>query len=75
MDRESVADLCDAIRELNTPTHPGVDLLSTENALWRIAANLENVHKIISILDGIEDRLCEIRDEVSTLSIIQEARG
>ncbi|NBQ50500.1 MAG: hypothetical protein EBY40_07115 [Marivivens sp.] len=72
MDNEALLDIADAIRRKNIPE---VDLLSTQNALWRIAGLLEDVHTILPLLDGIEDRLCEIRDELSTLSAIQESKG
>lgn len=72
MDNDALLDIAAAIRSKNIPD---VDLLSTEKALWRIAGLLENVHLAIPLLDGIEDRLCEIRDELTTLSAIQEAKG
>jgi hypothetical protein len=75
MDKELVADLCDAIREISARSYPVVDLIRTEAALELIADRLKNAHLIIPLLDGIEDRLCEIRDELSTLSTIQEARA
>lgn len=72
MDNAALWDIADAIRRKDIPE---VDLLSTQNALWRIAGLLEDVHTIVPLLDGIEDRLCEIRDELSTLSAIQESKG
>ena len=72
MDNEALLDIAAAIRSKNIPD---VDLVSTENALWRIANLLENVHKIVPLLDGIEDRLCEIRDELDTLLTIKESQG
>jgi len=72
MNNEALSDIAAAIRSKNIPD---VDLVSTANALWRIAGLLENVHTIVPLLDGIEDRLCEIRDEINTLSAIQESKG
>jgi hypothetical protein len=72
MYNEELREIAAAIRSKNIPE---VDLVPTQNALWRIAGLLEDAHKIIPLLDGIEDRLCEIRDEVNTLSAIQEAKS
>ena len=72
MDDEALWDIAAAIRSKDIPD---VDLVSTQDALWRIAGLLEDVHTIVPLLDGIEDRLCEIRDELNTLSTIQEAQG
>jgi len=72
MDNEGLWDIAAAIRSKNIPD---VDLMPTQDALWRIAGLLEDARKIIPLLDGIEDRLCEIRDELNTLSAIQEAKS
>ena len=72
MYNEELWEIAAAIRSKNIPE---VDLVPTQNALWRIAGLLEDAHKIIPLLDGIEDRLCEIRDELNTLSAIQEAKS
>ena len=72
MDNEALWDIAAAIRNKNIPD---VDTFPVQDALWRIAGLLENGHKVIELLDGIEDRLCEIRDELNTLSAIQEGKG
>jgi len=72
MDNEGLWDIAAAIRSKNIPD---VDLVSTQDALWRIAGLLEDFHKVADALEGIEDRLSEIGDTLSTLSAIQEARG
>jgi hypothetical protein len=44
--------------------------------LERIAVELTELNATLSLrLNGMEDRLCEIRDEVNYLAIINEARG
>ena len=72
MDNEGLWDIAAAIRSKNIPD---VDLVSIQDALWRIAGLLEDFHKVADTLEGIEESLSEIGDTLSTLSAIQEARG
>jgi hypothetical protein len=72
MDNEGLWDIAAAIRSKNIPD---VDLVPTQDALWRIAGLLEDFHKVADALEGIEERLSEIGDTLSTLSAVQEARG
>ena len=75
MDNEGLWDIAAAIRSKNIPD---VDLVSIQDALWRIAGLLEDFHKVTDALDaleGIEDRLSEIGYTLSTLSAVQESRG
>ena len=75
MDNEGLWDIAAAIRSKNIPD---VDLVSIQDALWRIAGLLEDFHKVADALDaleGIEDRLSEIGYTLSTLSAVQESRG
>ena len=72
MDNEGLWDIAAAIRSKNIPD---VDLVATQDALWRIAGLLEDFHKVADALEGIEDRLSEIGYTLSTLSAVQESRG